>query len=64
MNCLGSGSIERIIKWEGVQQGDGPAEAVLFVILNNIFFLIINQYLIRLNFLIAFFTYICYYLYV
>ena len=38
MKCLGSGSIERIIKWEGVQQGDGPAEAVLFVILNNIFF--------------------------
>lgn len=64
MNCLGSGSIEGIIKWEGVQQGDGPVETVFYVILSNIFFLIFNQYLIRPNFLIAFFTYICYYLYV
>lgn len=63
MNCLGSGSIEGIIKWEGIQQGDGPAETVFLVILSNIF-PIFKQYLIRLNFLIAFFTYICYYLYV
>lgn len=37
MNCLGSGSIEGIIKWEGVQQGDGPVETVFYVILSNIF---------------------------
>lgn len=36
MNCLGSGSIEGIKKWEGVQQGDGPAETVFRVILESV----------------------------